>query len=512
MTKVYAENIALRDASKQSLSYKQMSLRVDGIASKLLEQCLGNDWRVGVFQRPGNDFICSLLAVLRTRAICVPLDCQLGTERLCTIARHCYLNVILVDSKTEAEAHALLSNTTARIINVTDIPAEAPKVPCSARLLDVAIIAYTSGTTDVPKAIPLTHASYKNFVEFSPPRWGFEQGKETVLQQSSYTFDMALAQTFVCLAYGGTLAIPDISRRRDPVAICDMIISERVTFTMATPTEYLAWVRQANKNVLINSQWRGALSGGELVSEHLVEAFRMLGKSDLKLVNCYGPSEATFSCADTIIPYSSGENEAIVLSPLPNQSILIVDSRMNPVPIGCAGQVAIAGAGVAGGYLDQHEATSKSFLVNKHASSFYQAQGWNTLYLSGDRGRLDTRGQLLLDGRMQGSTQVKVAGVRIDLESVENSIVKFGCPYIHQAVMSLRNKQAGSDEQYLAAFVVFSEYEPPAGRESFLAQLPHQLPIPRYMRPSVVKEIETGTYTVHFAYLNLVDYQELTGF
>jgi hybrid polyketide synthase/nonribosomal peptide synthetase ACE1 len=179
---------------------------------------------------------------------------------------------------------------------------------------------------------------------------------------------------------------------------------------------------------------------------------------------------------------------------MPNQRIFIIDSEMNPVPVGCSGQVVIGGAGVARGYLNQPEINSKSFMADKYASEFFQKQGWDTVHLSGDWGRFDTNGRLVLDGRVQGSTQIKIAGIRIDLEDIENTIVKFASPYIHQVVVSLRNNLGSDDEQFLAAFVVLSGAEPPGGKATFLAQLRQKLPIPQYMRPSVLMAVESGMY------------------
>ncbi|RYP38694.1 hypothetical protein DL768_010765 [Monosporascus sp. mg162] len=490
MAEVYASRIALTDGSQHSLSYRQMCYRVGDIASELLNQGLSNSSRVGIFQTPGNDWVCSLLAALHTRAACVPLDPQVGPERLSLMVKHCCPDVILVDSETEAEQD-LLGSREIRVINVSKIPSGGRKVSSEAKPSDTAIIAYTSGSTGAPKGILLDHASYRNFVEFSPHRWGFEEGKEVVLQQSSYAFDMSLCQIFVCLGHGGTLVIPDKTERRDPVAICNLILSKQITFTVATPTEYLSWIKYGGETLLSKSQWRGALSGGEPLTEPLVQAFRSLGKSNLRLVNCYGPAEATFACADSIIHYTSDHDTTFALSPLPNQRISIVDSQMKPVPVGHPGQVVIAGAGVARGYLDQEEMTAATFLPDKHASSFFVEQGWNAVHLSADCGRFDAHGRLVLHGRIQGSTQIKMAGVRIDLEDIENNIVRSSSPYVLQAVVSPRNSQESHDVQLLAAFVVLSGREPPEGRATFLAQLPQKLPLPQYMRPSVVIALES---------------------
>ncbi|RYP44645.1 hypothetical protein DL768_008911 [Monosporascus sp. mg162] len=348
----------------------------------------------------------------------------------------------------------------AQIIDLSDLP------PCSeitlhsqAKPSDTAVIAFTSGSTGVPKGIALKHLSYRNFLEFAPPRWHVEEGKEVVLHQSSYAFDFSMLQVMVGLTYGGTIVIPSDADRRDPAAICDLIVSTDVTLTVATPTEYFSWIQYGGPSLLSNSQWRRAICGGEHMTKSLIREFRSLKKPGLCLVNLYGPAESTIGCADCLIPNTDEDslNSGFTLSPLPNYAIYIVDANMNPVPLGIPGQIMIGGAG----------------------------HGWTNTYLSGDRGRLDAMGGLTLHGRVEGSTQIKMGGVRIDLEDIENTMVEALSPHVIQVVVSPR-RSSGSEVDYLVAFLVLSITKPPSNPDLFMSELSDRLPLPQYMRPSIV--------------------------
>ncbi|KXX81008.1 Polyketide synthase-nonribosomal peptide synthetase [Madurella mycetomatis] len=510
MAQAYPDRTALVSGldTQHRVTYKQMAVRIAQVASRIAEQgILEAGYRVGLLQKPGPDWVCSFLAILRTGAVCVPLDPSAGLERLLLVVGDCQPRAILVDDTTTEEQGLLVQlDTRTETINISELPPydavveEPTHIPCQAKPSEPAVITYTSGSTGVPKGIILTHASYKNFVEFAPPRWGFNQDTpDVVLQQSSYAFDMSLCQILVCLSYGCTLVIPDSTQRRDPVAICALIASKAVTFTMATPTEYRGWIRHglANRNLLGESlqHWRGAMSGGEAMTDLLIESFRLLNKPDLLLVDAYGPAETTFACADAVIPLTGPPRQIAhsALRPLPNYSICIVDTNLNPVPAGVPGQVIIGGAGVAAGYWGLPDLNKTAFARRRDTttSSLFKKEGWTTVHLSGDYGRLDAAsGRLELHGRIHGSTQVKIGGIRIDLQDVENTILKTAGSLITEVAVSCRTSPGSDDVKFLVAFAMLtSEME---DKELFLAQLSQKLPLPQYMRPSMVINLEKG--------------------
>ncbi|GFF45571.1 hybrid NRPS/PKS enzyme, putative [Aspergillus lentulus] len=294
MVQRYGTHVALIDGNGRKTTYTQMDQRVNSLAMALLKRGAGPGSRIGVFMEPRSDWICSLLATLRLYAIYIPLDSRMGLVRLATIAQDCKPDLVLVNNISASDIASL--KTPGSSVNVDQIfsRSDDPKVPNAARPSSTAVIMYTSGSTGVPKGILMQHQTFRNIIETSTDKWDFRDGSEIALQQSSYSFDMSLSQTFLALSNGGTLRIVAKQLRGDPQAISPLIATEGITFTKATPSEYISWLRYGDTDGLRHSSRRVAVSGGEAVTDTLILAFRQLEKSDLELIDCYGPTEITF--------------------------------------------------------------------------------------------------------------------------------------------------------------------------------------------------------------------------
>ncbi|KAH6627325.1 hypothetical protein F5144DRAFT_494218 [Chaetomium tenue] len=491
MIKAHTNKVALTDGAGESLTYADMVRKVHSIASELAARGVQKGSRVGIFQVPGTAWVCSLLAVLRTGAACVPLDLNVGIGRLSLLLQDCIPQVVLVDGSTFGQS-GLVWNSKALILEVSTLSnLQHPNdtlVPNQAKAHDEAIITYTSGSTGLPKGVVIRHHSYQNFFEFTLPRWGVTEGELTVLQQSAYSFDISILQIFASLCYGGTLVIPDVTKRRDPTALCDLVASQGVTMTFATPTEYLSWAKHGTEQ-LRDSQWRCAMTGGEPLTNSLLGVFKSLAKADLQLINCYGPTEASIGCADRVVDFHKSLDSNLEMSVLPNYRLVVVDDDFQPVPAGVPGQILIGGAGVAAGYLNQAEEGVKAFVVNQWTTEFQKSRHWVTLHPSGDRGRLSPNGGLLLHGRIGGSTQTKLRGVRIDLVDIENTIIEAMSPHVAQSVVS-RREDSETGVEFLVAFVVLSGDDAGPAPDDYLANLPDELPLPLYMRPAMTLVID----------------------
>jgi hybrid polyketide synthase / nonribosomal peptide synthetase ACE1 len=480
-----------------------MSSRVDGIASALISANIQNGERIGVFQEPSNDWICSLLAILRIGAVYVPLDLRSNASRLALIVNDCGPSAILCDANTFDQVPALHA-VNGCVINVSTLPeSNGMSVANQAKPNSPAAIIYTSGSTGTPKGTVLMHSGLRNNIEGNTEEFRFAVG-DCMLQQIALSFDYSMWQIFMAISNGAALYVVPKTLRGDAAALVHLIVSESITVTGATPSEYVSWLRYGNTELLKSSKWRMAISAGEEMTGSMKQEFRGLEKPDLKLFNGYGPTEGTLSCNKVEISYSEiedGSLDAQKRTPVgytaPNYSIYIVDENLNPLPVGMPGQVLIGGAGVAAGYLNNEDMSVQRFRPDPHAPPEYLSQGWDTVHLTGDSGRLRSDGALIIEGRIAGDTQIKLRGLRIDLRDIETTIVQKAQGVLYEAVVSLRRSSSSSPE-FLVAYVLFSPKFPQEQRDQFLRELTPTLPLPQYMCPTIMIPLDRMPMSAHW--------------
>lgn len=495
----HGSELAIKDGVGNTLTYSQMAGRVNSIANALVAINNVDGARVAVFQEPTADWICSLLAIFRVGAVYVPLDLRTQMPRLASIARNCQPRAILAHNATISKLSGL-GALDATIVDVSTLSnSDLRCISNRANPSSPAVILFTSGSTGTPKGIVIHHSSLRDQMEGYSREYKISEVSAMVLQQSAFSFDFSIDQIFSALANGGGLYVVPATQRGDPIAITNLMAAEAITYTSATPSEYLMWTRYGGSILKLCSRWTNAFGGGEPLTEALVQEFRNLGLPGLRLFNNYGPAETTVSSTKIEIPYHEMTSAEVIPAGfmLPNFSVYILDEQLNPLPPGFPGEIVIGGAGVSSGYLDNGELTKQKFIPDPFLSmnSTYKDSGWHTMYRTGDRGRLRDDGALICEGRIDGDTQIKLRGLRIELEDIENTIIQAGNGAIVNAVVSVRGQ---TDSQFLVAHVVFSETYTLQDREAFLKHLMSSLPLPQYMCPALFVPLERVPLTNHF--------------
>ncbi|KAL2071876.1 hypothetical protein VTL71DRAFT_13111 [Oculimacula yallundae] len=490
-------SIALKDGHGVTLSYTQMGLRIATIAASLLQvRGSGPPPIVGIFQQPSADWICSMLAILRVGAICLPLESRNGLPRLAAIVKASGPVAVLVDSTTSDNLKylGLEDCTTINLSHLED--AISTNVPINTKPEEAALILFTSGSTGVPKGIVIKHSALANVIESLSQR--FDLKNEVVLQHTAFSFDMSVDEIFIGLCTGGSLYVVDSSRRGDSRALMGLIESEGITYTRTTPSGYLSWIRHGADLVADNQTWRHAFAGGDKMSDSLRQAFRSLKLPNLLLCQSYGPSEVSITAVKGVVNYhgTTSMDENIPLGqPLHGYSLYILDSDLNPLPPGVPGEIFIGGAGVSLGYLNDTALTESKFMNNPWAPPEYAEHGWTQMYRSGDKARITGKGDLLFHGRIEGDLQVKSAGgIRMELQDIENSILQASQGTLVDVVCTPRG-----DPQFIVAHAVFSPSFEGDGedRSHFISELLAHLPLPSYMVPATIIPIESMPLNVH---------------
>ena len=497
----YPQNIALKDGHGSVLTFAQMSHRVNAIAGALKESGAKADNMIAVFQEPTNDWICSLIAILRLGAIYVPLDLRSPLERLRVVVGDCKPTTILAHRATLQDAQKLQAGP-ASIIDVSQVSETGKDFAIFARPDSPAIVLYTSGSTGVPKGVVLGHDSLAHKIEDSSRHLKVKTPR--ILQQSAFTFDFSVWQIFMGLTNVGQVYIVPKEKRGDPVAIMDLVLRENISITGGTPSEYISWLRygvgriDSMRTSVARSAWKMVIAGGEQISESLKQEFRTLDSEGLCLHNVFGPSEVTIYSHSIEVDYRQRSQERVpVGKPTANYSAVILDQNSRPVPVGIPGEVVISGPGVARGYLNQAELTAEKFISNKFSNSEQLSNGWSTAFTTGDKGRLLDDGVLVLEGRMDGDTQIKLRGIRIDLKNIEATIISVGGGMLEDVIVTTRGDE---DTHHLVAHVVFASGQKKISKEDkqlFLEQLLSEMALPQYMIPAAMIPLSRMPLNAH---------------
>ena len=502
------EGIAIKWDQGRTLTYRQMTARMIHVTRQLQAAfpSLAPGSYVGMLLDPVADAVCCILAILRLGLVWIPLDTHNHQRRLRLAVQESRPRVLVCHNATKKLAQQISADTDfTSILNIDNDDGDGDdqdenKVPVpqdtvesnSNRSSQPAMILYTSGSTGTPKGVVLTHGGLLNQIYGTTTALGL--GRETILQQSPLRFDLMLDQIFLALCNGGTIVMVGKTERGDPTQMAELMIRHGVTLTHFVPSEYSALLSYGRHILSKTHTWRYAMSGGEKLSRELRRAFRKLDCDALKLVNVYGPAEITVACARGIVPYRElsdvHESSSDYLYPSPNYGLETIDTDMNVLPVGFPGEICISGPGVGLGYLERPEESGRKFTQRKSVAS--SSRGVE-IYRSGDKGRLLADGTLKVLGRLDGDSQVKIHGFRVELDEIANAIVQISDGTIVNAAASLR---PGQPSGVLIAFVVFdSEFT--GNKSNLIDWLQSNLTLPSIVKPTFVVPIDRISATAN---------------
>ncbi len=418
----------------ESLTYGEFAARVRRTARFLIAEGVGPDSLVGLGMRRSLDLLVGMYAVLAAGGGYVPVDPDQPAERNGYILETANPVLLLSTSRDSADLPA-----TARIVNLdaVDVAAfsDAPVIDAERRSPlrpdNAAYVIFTSGSTGRPKGVAVGHAAIVNQVRWLCAEYGLSAA-DVVLQKTPFTFDVSLWELFGTLAVGGRLVIAAPDGHRDPAYLKRVIEQQAVTTTSFVPSMLSAFTAELAEGDC--RTLRAVLVAGEAFPTAAAEAFAAVNGAELH--NLYGPTE--FAVHATARPVAGTIGSSIPMgSPVWNSRAYVLDARLRPVPAGVAGELYLAGAQLARGYVGRGDLTADRFVANP-----FGATG-ERMYRTGDLVRWTASGELEYLGRTD--FQVKLRGLRIELGEIEAALVAL--PEITQSVVSVKSDQ-------LVAYVV----------------------------------------------------------
>ncbi len=469
-------NVAVVFEGKQ-LTYQELNNRANQVAHHLQKLGVKPDVLVGICVERSLEMIVGMLGILKAGGTYVPLDPDYPQERLAFMIEDAHVFVLL----TLARLQNTLPEHKATVICLDTDP-KLLKQESSTRLVsqvtpqNVAYVTYTSGSTGHPKGVMVPHQAVVHRLLWMQDTYQLTY-QDRVLQKAAFSFDVAVWEFLWPLSVGGQSIIAKPGGPKDNAYLIKLISEQQITMAHFVPSMLELFLE--TKGIERCHSLRFVLSGGEYLSAHLKDRFLARLKADLH--NQYGQTETCIDVLYWTCSRDQQENTVPLGRPYGNTQIYILDTYLQPVPIGIAGELYVGGAGLARGYLRRPDLTADRFIPNPFGKA-----GKTRLYKTGDLARYRPDGTVEFLGRID--YQVKIRGFRIELGEIEAGIEQHHA--IREAVVVAR--QDTLNEKRLVAYLIPNQKPAPNTTElrRFLKEK-----LPEHMIPSVFIVLETFPLT-----------------
>jgi len=445
--KRHPDNVALVFENKQ-LTYQEFNTRANQLAHYLKKMGVGPEVRVGLCVDRSPEMLIGMFGILKAGGAYLPLDPQSPPERLFYIMQDAGISVLL----TQAELLATLSAGNLPTVCLDrDWPVIAqennqnPSSPVGPE--NLAYVIYTSGSTGRPKGTMIPHTGLVNHATTLVQIENLTEA-DRAMQFLSISFDAAGDEIFPTLINGATLVLhpnPSALSVQDLLQFCGQ---QQITI-LHFPVGYwqLLVDEMARKNLLLPKSIKLVVFGGESPSMPHVHTWSGLVNGQVKLINAYGPTEATIVATLYELPAEVSRVQYLarlpIGQPINNVQIYLLNQFLQPVPLGVPGELYIGGAGVGRGYLNRPEQTAAVFLPDPFSS----VPG-RRLYRTGDLACYRPDGTIDFLGRVDN--QIKLRGFRIELQEIELILQQH--PAVQRAAVVVKDSQNSPDARQLVAF------------------------------------------------------------
>jgi amino acid adenylation domain-containing protein len=476
---LHPERPALR-YSQRELSFGELNQEANRIAHVLRSHGVDRNVPVALCVERSAEMIVGLLGILKAGGCYVPLIPDNPKARLAHQLAETGAPVILTEEKHLNQLPEFKGKIICLDRDKALLAAAAETNPAASSLPDdLVYVIYTSGSTGIPKGVAVRHSNLVNYSYFICRRLQLENHPQGLNFATVSTISADLGNTciFPSLISGGRLHVIGYETAMSPALFAEYASQHPVDVLKITPS-HLATLLSSGQAALPQKY---LVLGGEATRWDLIERIRK--SSRCAIFNHYGPTEATVGCCTFSVDQtdvSQWEPASVPVGrPIANDQVYILDSQMNPVPVGVAGELCAGGAGLALGYLNQPEQTAERFVRNP-----FSDDPNSRLYRTGDLARFLPDGSIEFLGRID--QQVKIRGFRVEPAEIENVLKRH--PSVKQAVVVPYDDKTG--EKRLAAY--FTGRSRPEELRAFLAQ-----ELPDYMVPAAFVPIDSLPITAN---------------
>ena len=475
----------------QSLTYQQLNNQANQLAHYLVEQRqVQPQDLVGICVERTPTMVVGILAILKAGAAYVPMDPDCPEARLTFMLADAGLDLVLTQSHLLEQTG--FGKTQTVCIDDSGLMASQAKdnpAPVHHDTANPAYVIYTSGSTGQPKGVVVEHAQVVMHLSGQRQQLGIDADEVFVLLANSI-FDASVEQLFLPLVSGAKVVLPTKQTVKAPDQLKQLLVNQQVTHLHATPA-YLTALEDMPQGHVI----RRVMSGGDVLSSTLRQRF------GARLINRYGPTEATITCVQHLHSVA-GEPLNTIGKPMANTSAYVLDSELRLVPGGAIGELYIGGERLSRGYLHQQALTDERFVANPYFDETRAVSHINPgrLYRTGDLVRRQPNGNLEFMGRIDH--QVKVRGFRIELGEISHQLMQL--TQVDDALVLAKPGKV-DDEKRLVAYVVCKAdvASQPSLADVLRQQLMQQLP--DYMVPGAFVLLDQFPLTAN----GKVDHQAL---